>query len=75
VDAGQFKQSMLAFQAQHQQFLGRVLSLQAPSTSTEQSSGNPASVNPALLQPFENFDSKKRNFSSTIANDLKTFLK
>jgi hypothetical protein len=28
----------------------------------QQSSANPASVNLALLQPFENFDSKKESF-------------
>jgi hypothetical protein len=59
MDADQFKQFM---QLKHQQFLERVLSLQVPSTSTQQSSANPASVNQALLQPFENFDSKKESF-------------
>jgi hypothetical protein len=40
MDADQFKQFMLAFHTKHQQLLERVLPLQAPSTSTEQSSAN-----------------------------------
>jgi hypothetical protein len=62
MDADEFKKFMPAFQKQHQQFFERVLPLQAPSTSTQQSSVNPASVNLALLQPFENFDPKRETF-------------
>jgi hypothetical protein len=62
MDAEQFNQFMLAFQTQHHQFLERVLPLQAPSTSTQQSSAKPASVNLAFLQPFENFDPQKESF-------------
>jgi hypothetical protein len=62
MDADQFEQFMLAFQTQHQQFLERVQPLQAPSTSTQQSSANPASVTLALLQPFESFDPKRESF-------------
>jgi hypothetical protein len=40
----------------------RFLSLQKPSTSMQQSSANPASVNPTLFKPFANFDSKKEFF-------------
>jgi hypothetical protein len=62
MDADQLEQFMLAFQTQHQQFLERVLPLQAPSASMQQSSANPASINLALLQPFENFDPKRESF-------------
>jgi hypothetical protein len=61
MDADQFKSFMLAFQTQHQQFLERVLSLQAPSSSSQQSSANPASVNLVSLQPFVNFDPKRES--------------
>jgi hypothetical protein len=47
-----------------------ILPLQVRSTSTQQSSANPASVNPALLQPFENFDSKKESYRQRFENFL-----
>jgi hypothetical protein len=62
MEAEQFKQFMLVLQAQQQQFLERVLTLQPPSTPAHQLSASPASVNMALLQPFENFDPKKESF-------------
>jgi hypothetical protein len=73
MDADQFKQLMLAFQTQHQQFLELVLPLQAPNTSTQQ-----VRIQLQLIWrclSLLKISTLNGDPLSTIASDLKTFLK
>lgn len=64
MDADQFQQLLAAFAASQQQLIARLQPVQIASSS--KGSSIPATLNPLLLQPFEQFDSHKENFKNYI---------